>query len=89
MTIYKTKMCSREVGRDEVDRLPSKDRVTNWDIAGFVISIVSHLVDVGLDCNLAYRYYISGSDNNHAYFIATVGFILIPALINTAFSVRM
>lgn len=86
MTIYKTKMCSREEGRDEIDRLPSKDRVTNWDIAGFVISIVSHLVDVGLDCNLAYRYY---SNEDILYFLATVGFILIPALINTAFSVRM
>lgn len=79
-------MCSREEGRDEIDRLPSKDRVTNWDIAGFVISIVSHLVDVGLDCNLAYRYY---NNEDLTYFFATVGFILIPALINTAFSIRM
>lgn len=86
MTIYKTKMCSREEGPEEVDGLPSKDRVTNWDIAGFVISIISHLVDVGLDCNLAYRYY---EYQNLTYFFATVGFILIPALINTAFSIRM
>lgn len=86
MTIYQTKMCSREEGRDETDRLPSKDRVTNWDIAGFVISIISHLIDVGLDCNLAFRYY---STDEFLYFSATVGFILIPALINTAFSIRM
>lgn len=70
----------------EVDGLSSNDRVTKWDIAGFIISITSHLIDVGLDCNLAYRYYSSGEIE---YFITTLGFILIPALINTAFSIRM
>lgn len=82
--LFKTNMYSVE--RDEPDRLPSKDRVTNWDIAGFIISIISHLVDVVFDCNLAYRYYING---DFGYFFTTVGFILIPALINTAFSIRM
>lgn len=72
--------------KDETDRLPPSDRVTHLDVAGFVISIISHIVDVGLDCNLAVRYYLSGQK---AYFFATIAFILIPALINTAFSVRM
>lgn len=72
--------------KDETDRLPPSDRVTYWDIAGFVISITSHIVDVGLDCNLAVRYYLS---DQKAYFLTTVAFILIPALINTAFSIRM
>lgn len=85
MTIYQIRMY-RDESADETDRLPSKDRVTNWDIAGFVISIISHLVDVGFDCNLAYRYY---SNKDFGYFFTTVGFILIPALINTAFSIRM
>ncbi|XP_044744465.1 XK-related protein 4-like [Coccinella septempunctata] len=75
-----------EQQKDETDRLPPSDRVTYWDIAGFVISIASHIVDVGLDCNLAVRYYLSGQK---AYFLTTVAFILIPALINTAFSIRM
>lgn len=75
-----------ESDRDEHDRLPSMDRATYWDIAGFIISILSHLVDVGFDCNLAYRYYING---DFGYFITTLGFILIPAFINTAFSIRM
>lgn len=79
-------MCDNGSGIDETDRLPSKDIVTNWDIAGFIISIVSHLIDVGFDCNLAYRYYSSGETG---YFLTTLGFILIPALINTAFSIRM
>lgn len=82
--LFKSNMYAVE--RDETDRLPSKDRVTNWDIAGFIISIFSHLVDVIFDCNLAYRYYES---HQFGYFFTTVGFILIPALINTAFSIRM
>ncbi|KAF5274106.1 hypothetical protein FQR65_LT04504 [Abscondita terminalis] len=79
-------MCNKEIARDQVDRLPSKDRVGDLDIAGFVISIISHIVDVGLDSNLAYRYY---SSNQIECFLATLGFILVPALINTAFSIRM
>lgn len=86
MTIYKIRMCPNDEQADETDRLPCKDRVTNYDIAGFVISIISHLVDVGLDCNLACQYYISGQ---RAYCFTTVAFILVPALINTAFSIRM
>ncbi|CAH0551967.1 unnamed protein product [Brassicogethes aeneus] len=85
MTIlYQTKM--RDIDRDELDRIPSKDRATYLDISGFVISIVSHLIDVILDLNLAYRYYESANVGN---FVTTMGFILIPAMINTAFSVRM
>lgn len=77
-------MCDPE--RDEVDRIPSKDRVTNWDIAGFIFSIISHIVDVIFDCNIAYRYYKS---NHLEYFCTTLAFILIPAIVNTAFSIRM
>lgn len=83
---YKIRMCATEENLDETDRLPSKDRVTYWDIAGFVISIISHIVDVGLDCNLACQYYLN---NQRAYCFTTVAFILIPTLINTAFSIRM
>lgn len=72
--------------RDVVDQLPSLDRVTNWDIAGFVISIISHLLDVIFDCNIAYRYY---DHQQFAYFFTTLAFILIPAFINTVFSIRM
>ncbi|XP_018327856.1 XK-related protein 6 [Agrilus planipennis] len=86
MPLHHSKMCERENYADEVDRLPSKDRATYCDIFGFIISIISHIVDIGLDCNLAYTYYRS---NQMPYFFATVGFIAVPALINTAFSVRM
>lgn len=81
--LYQTKMS--ESDKDEADRIPSRDRVTNWDIAGFIISITSHIVDVFFDCNLAYRYYMI----NESYFFATLAFIIIPAIINTAFSLRM
>ncbi|XP_065171333.1 XK-related protein 6-like [Atheta coriaria] len=83
--IYQSKMCEPEA-IDQVDRLPSRDRVTDLDIAGFVISIVSHLVDLVFDLNLAYRYY---HNNEIPYFCTTLGFILIPAIVNTAFSIRM
>lgn len=86
MTVIQVKMCDIVEESDEVDRLPSKDRATYWDIAALTISIASHLFDIGLDCNLAYRYYM----NEHIYyFIFTLGFILVPAFINTAFSIRM
>ncbi|KAL1500740.1 hypothetical protein ABEB36_006185 [Hypothenemus hampei] len=77
---------AQQNNKDEIDRLPSRDRVTKWDIAGFIISIISHLVDVFFDCNLAYRYYL---DATIGYFFTTLGFILIPAIINTGFSLRM
>lgn len=86
MTIYRPNMCNNDIQVDTVDYIPSKDRATNWDIAAFVISIISHLVDVGFDLNLAYRYYI-GEDP--IYFYVTLAFILIPALVNTAFSIRL
>lgn len=86
MTIYQVNMYNNDQRLDTTDYIPSKDRVTNWDIAGFVISIINHLVDVGFDLNLAYQYYI-GEDP--AYFYITLAFILIPALVNTAFSIRM
>ncbi|KAK5648238.1 hypothetical protein RI129_003130 [Pyrocoelia pectoralis] len=86
MAFYHSKMCRNKIARDEVDRLPSKDRVSDLDIAGFVISIISHIVDVGLDSNLAYRYY---ANNQIECFLATLAFILVPALINTAISIRM
>lgn len=84
--IYQTKMCDPDPSVDQVDRLPSTDRVRDYEIAIFVISIISHLADVILDSNLAYRYY---SHDEIGYFITTLCFILIPAFVTTAFSIRM
>lgn len=86
MTIKQLTMSESEVEPDETDRIPSKDRVTKWDIISLIISICSHIIDIGLDINLAYRYYTT---KNEYYFILTVGCIIVPAWINTAFSIKM
>lgn len=86
MTVTPMNMCEIVAECDEPDRIPSKDRVTYWDVVALVISISSHIIDIGLDINLAYRYYTSQYSWN---FVLTLGFIVVPAWINTAFSIRM
>ncbi|KDR18462.1 XK-related protein 6, partial [Zootermopsis nevadensis] len=71
---------------DEVDYIPNNAHVTNFDIFALAVSIISHIVDIGLDINLAYRYFHGGRTE---YFILTVLFILFPALVNTIISIRM
>lgn len=71
---------------DVVDRLSLVDRATYLDIAVFVISIISYLLDIFFDCYLAYHYY---DHQQLAYFFTTSAFIIIPAFINTVFSVRI
>lgn len=90
MTVLQLNMCET-IENDELDRIPSKDRANYWDVIALVISILSHLIDVGFDVNLAYRYF-TNIDNNPIYlycFILTLAFIIVPACINTAFSIRM
>jgi hypothetical protein len=71
---------------DDVDFVPNNSHVTNFDIFVLTVSIISHIIDIGLDINLAYRYFHSGRSE---YFILTVIFILFPALVNTVISIRM
>ena len=71
---------------DELDFLPNNAHVTNWDILGLVTSIITHIVDVGLDINIAYRYFHSSQTERC---ILTVIFILFPAFVNTVISIRM
>lgn len=72
--------------RDSVDFVPNNAHVTNFDILALIVSIVSHIIDVGLDINIAFRYFHSGQS---VYFILTMVFILLPALVNTFISMRM
>jgi XK-related protein. len=72
--------------RDDVDYAPNNAHVTNFDILALIVSVVSHIIDVGLDINIAYRYFHSGQS---VYFVLTVVFILFPALVNTVISIRM
>lgn len=71
---------------DSVDFVPNNAHVTNFDILALIVSIVSHIIDVGLDINIAYRYFNSGQS---LYFVLTMVFILFPALVNTIISMRM
>jgi hypothetical protein len=81
-TAVKKKTCAR----DDVDFVPNNAHVTNFDILALIVSIVSHIIDAGLDINIAYRYFHSGQS---LYFILTVVFILFPTMVNTIISMRM
>lgn len=75
-----------ESASDEPDHTPAIQHVTNWDILVLLVSIFSHIIDVALDLNLAYRYYQNGQTE---YFLLTIVFILFPAFVNTGLSIRM
>lgn len=81
-----TAVPDKTCARDSVDFVPNNAHVTNFDILALIVSIVSHIIDVGLDINIAYRYFHSGQS---VYFILTMVFILFPALVNTIISMRM
>jgi hypothetical protein len=84
--LQNTAVLEKTCTRDGVDFVPNNAHVTNFDIFVLIVSVVSHIIDVGLDINIAYRYFHSG---RHVYFILTVLFILFPALVNTIISMRM
>lgn len=75
-----------ESAADEIDSVPVTYHVTNWDIIALLVSIFSHIIDVALDINLAYRYF---RHNQMVYFTLTLVFILFPAFVNTGISIRM
>ena len=61
---------------------------TNFGVYNFLclfLSIVTYTLDVAFNCWLAYVYYTLGFG---VYFALTVTFIVFPALITTAFSMR-
>ncbi|XP_023727672.1 XK-related protein 6 isoform X2 [Cryptotermes secundus] len=84
--LQSTVISSQVYAEDDVDFVPNNGHVTNFDILVLIVSIISHIIDIGLDINLAYRYFHSGRSE---YSILTVIFILFPALVNTVISVRM
>jgi hypothetical protein len=81
-----TAVPKKTCARDDLDFVPNNAHVTNFDILALIVSVVSHIIDVGLDINIAYRYFHSGQS---LYFILTVVFILFPTLVNTIISMRM
>lgn len=56
-----------------------------YHIICLLLSITTFALDVGFDSWLAYFYYRQGQG---AYFALTVTFLIFPALITTAFSLR-
>lgn len=56
-----------------------------YHIICLLLSITTYALDVGFDSWLAYFYYRQGQG---AYFALTLTFLILPALITTAFSLR-
>ncbi|XP_067005397.1 XK-related protein 6 [Anabrus simplex] len=77
---------SDDIPYDKPDYAPNRAHVTDFDIFALLVSIISHIVDVAFDINLAYRYYRSGKTT---YFQLTLLFILFPAFVNTVISTKM
>ncbi|CAG5073831.1 Similar to XKR6: XK-related protein 6 (Homo sapiens) [Cotesia congregata] len=71
---------------DVADLPESKALVTRLDIFWIIFSIITHLVDLGTDLNLSFRYYIKGQ---LMYFFITTAFLFIPSFINIIVSIRM
>ncbi|KAK0175110.1 hypothetical protein PV327_008890 [Microctonus hyperodae] len=73
-------------GTDVGDIPDCKAFVTEWDIFWIVFSIITHLVDLGTDLNLAWQYF---RKENYGYFIWTSAFLFLPSFINIIVSIRM
>ncbi|XP_050355921.1 XK-related protein 6 [Nymphalis io] len=80
------KMLQNGYSKDEPDRIPNNITITNLDLIMYVVAIVGHFVDLGLDINIAVRYAISRRTMEFGW---TLAFILFPAFVNTAVSIRM
>jgi len=75
---------------DETDKPSSTFHVTNFDIFGLVYSIIVHILDVGFDINLAIHYFkYTENGNSFIYFVLTIVFMFLPALLVTTLSLRM
>lgn len=79
-------MFQNGIAYDEPDRMPDKINIRNLDIIMYVVAILGHFVDLGLDINIAVRYSLAGMVTEFGW---TLAFILIPAFVNTAVSIRM
>lgn len=71
---------------DEPDELPKDLSISYWDLTTLILAIVSHVIDVCIDYNVAYQYY--RYEKLH-YFVLTIMFILVPSVINTYMSLKM
>lgn len=68
-----------------VDCLPDKIPFSVIDLIFVIISIVLYVVDIGLDCFVAYKHYLNISVNP-LYFYFTLAFVVLSAIITDIFS---
>ena len=76
---------------DETDALPESLRYNWFDLMCTLISVVTYLADLTMDCVIAYYFYhLSSAHGIHHYwyFGLTVFFIVMPSLTMTGFSFR-
>lgn len=73
-------------GLDEPDELPRDLSISYWDLIALILAIVSHVIDVCIDYNVAYQYY---RYEKLTYFVLTIIFIAVPSIINTYMSLKM
>ncbi|XP_059055702.1 XK-related protein 6 [Achroia grisella] len=86
MTKAVRELLQNGISYDETDRMPSNISITNLDLVMYVVAIIGHFVDLGFDINVAVRYYLAGKIVAFGW---TLAFILLPAFVNTAISIRM
>jgi hypothetical protein len=84
--VHKVDSNRSKSGLDEPDELPRDLSISYWDLIVLVLAIVSHVIDVCIDFNIAYQYYIY---EKLTYFLLTVIFIAVPSIINTYMSLKM
>ena len=78
-------------GLDEIDALPSNLRYSNFDLMYTLISVLTYLFDLFMDCAVAYYFYHLAAEHgiyHYWYFGLTVTFVLVPSLTMTGFSLR-
>jgi len=80
-----------KISIDETDALPATLRYNALDFLCTFISVVTYVVDVVMDCVVAYYFYHLAVDHgiyHYWYFGLTVFFIVMPSLTMTGFSFR-
>lgn len=71
---------------DETDKLPTDLNISYWELFALIFAIITHVIDVCIDFNIAYQYY---RFEKLIYFVLTIIFIAVPSIINTYMSLKM
>jgi len=82
---------SRQISNDVVDALPSNLSYTCWDLFYTLVSVITYVFDLVMDCAVAFYFYHLGVKHgvyHYWYCGLTITFILLPSLTMTGFSLR-